>query len=474
MTMTRVRFAPSPTGELHVGNARTALFNWLFARKHQGVMVLRIEDTDRDRSSTLFEEHLMADLRWLGLEWDEGPDRGGAYGPYRQSERLPLYERYQRQLEAQGLIYPCFCTEEELEEERALLLARRLTPRYMGKCRNLSPQEREQLEAQGRMPAWRFKVPPGAIHFQDLIRGPMQFLGETIGDFIIIRKNGTPAYNFACVVDDHLMGISHVIRGEDHLTNTASQILLYRALDFDIPLFAHHALILGRDRAKLSKRHGAVTVEQYRSRGILPEAFVNYLALLGSSLAGDGEFCPPEELVERFSLEKAGKSGAIFDEDKLLWLNTLYLRRAPAETVARHLRAMTGTNDLDEERLRLVLEVVRGNISTLNDVLHYLQLLDDRTFTLSAEVQRILAAPEARNVIRQAVEEIRALDGNVEGRRLFSLVYGKLKEKTGRSAKEILMPLRLALTGESSGPELDRLFTFLGRESVLKRLTQVL
>lgn len=472
MTRPRVRFAPSPTGELHVGNARTALFNWLFARKHHGSMILRIEDTDRDRSSLLYEEHIISDLSWLGLEWDEGPDRGGPFGPYRQSERLPLYRRYREQLEERGLIYPCYCTEEELEEERALLLARRLTPRYMGKCRNLTPQDRETLESQGRVPAWRFKVPSGPIRFPDLIRGPMLFLGESIGDFIIVRKNGTPAYNFACVVDDHLMGITHVIRGEDHLTNTASQVLLYHAFDMVLPAFAHHALILGRDRTKLGKRHGSVSVREFRAQGILPEALINYLALLGSSLTGGGEYCPPDELITRFSLEKAGKSGAVFDEDKLRWLNTLYLRRASAETITLRLRAITGQREIDEERLKRLLEVVRGNVSTLNDVIHYLTLFDDNTYELSEETRKIVAEPGARQVILAAIEEIQALDGVTDGKRLFSDVYVKLQEKTGKRGKEILMPLRVALTGETSGPELDRLFGFLGRESILRRLEQ--
>lgn len=289
---TRVRFAPSPTGELHVGNARTALFNWMFARHEGGRFILRIEDTDESRSDSAYQTSLLEDLKWLGLTWDEGPDIGGDYGPYRQSERLDLYEAHLKKLVDADLVYPCYCTEDELEEERQTLILAKRMPRYLGKCRNLGAGEREALAASGRKPSYRFKVPQTTIEFHDLIRGPMRFEGEAMGDFIIVRSNGMPAYNFAVVIDDHRMSVTHVIRGEDHLSNTALQIMLYRAFGFEEPTFAHHCLILGRDHAKLGKRHGSVSVGEFRRQGFLPEALVNYLGLLGSSLPGAGKFSP--------------------------------------------------------------------------------------------------------------------------------------------------------------------------------------
>ncbi|MDI6726923.1 MAG: glutamate--tRNA ligase, partial [Smithellaceae bacterium] len=277
----RVRFAPSPSGSLHVGNARTALFNWLFARRYGGVFILRIEDTDQERTRDIYIRDLLADLSWLGLDWDEGPGKEGAAGPYHQSQRTDFYTTHIEQLKGNNRVYPCYCTEEELEAERKVLQEKRMMPRYLGRCRELSGEERSRLEREGRKPAYRFRVNEGTAQFDDLIRGPMKFDCRGIGDFIIFRSNGIPAYNFAVVIDDHLMGITHVIRGEDHLSNTAAQILLYQALDFPPPVFAHHALIVGKDHAKLSKRHGATSVTEYRDKGYLPHALVNFLALLG-------------------------------------------------------------------------------------------------------------------------------------------------------------------------------------------------
>ena len=284
----RVRFAPSPTGDLHVGNARTALFNWMFARHHGGEFILRIEDTDSVRTSKDSERRILEDLAWLAIDCDEGPGRGGEKGPYHQSERLDLYDHYLTKLLRAGCVYPCYCTEEELEAERADLVFRKMMPRYMGKCRNLSDSDRKILADQGRQPSYRFRVATGWIEFKDLIRGAMKFEAAAMGDFIVVRSNGIPAYNFACVVDDHLMNVSHVIRGEDHLSNTALQLLIYQSLDFKPPLFAHHSLILGKDRSKLGKRHGSVAVREFRERGILPEVLLNYLSLLGGSF-GSGE-----------------------------------------------------------------------------------------------------------------------------------------------------------------------------------------
>ncbi len=508
-TPPRVRFAPSPTGDLHVGNARTALFNWLFARRYGGSLILRIEDTDQARTSRIYEENLLRDLAWLGIDWDEGPDRGGIYGPYRQSERLPLYARDLERLTAAGLVYPCYCTDEELEAERLSLLSRKLAPRYLGKCRQLTDADRRRRAEAGRPAAWRFRVPPGTIAFTDLIRGEMRFAGEALGDFIIVRANGIPAYNFAAVVDDHLMGITHVLRGEDHLSNTALQLLLYRSLGYEPPQFAHHALILGRDRAKLSKRHGSTAVREFREQGVLPMALLNYLALLGASLGEGREVVTMKELIEDFRLERAGKSGAIFDADKLRWLNGLYIRREPPAILAGHLRpfiAAAGYAAIEENRLQEILAAVRDNLESLADIGDYLRMFDDEAYELSAEARAIVAEPEAKETIANLLTLIAesAADNNGAGggnsRDRDDAAYAKgtgedaggagdndavtptfyrhlidrLSARTGRRGKRLFLPLRAAVTGRTKGPELDRCFAVLGRSSLRRRLERAL
>lgn len=474
-THPRVRFAPSPTGDLHVGNARTALFNWLFARHHEGTLVLRIEDTDQARTSTTFEDHLLKDLAWLGIDWDEGPEKGGLYGPYRQSERLSLYRDALNKLVEKGAVYPCYCTDEELEAERLSLTARKMMPRYMGKCRLLGEEDRNKLEAEGRRPAWRFKVPPGLIAFKDLIRGPVQFEGNAIGDFIIVRMNGIPAYNFACVIDDHRMEISHVIRGEDHLSNTALQLLLYQAMGFTPPHFGHHALILGKDRSKLSKRHGAVAVREFREHGILPEAMFNYLSLLGASLGEGREVCTREEIISRFSLDRAGKSGAVFDEDKLRWLNALYIHHADTASLLERLipfikAAGYGGSLPDDHRLLRIIAAVRDNLMTLADIGEYLELFDDDRYALSDEAAPLVTTDGAQKVL-QALDDV--MD-QMEDDAPYDRIMTAVKEKANVKGKELFMPIRAAVTGRIRGPELDKIFTVLEKASLKKRLRKVL
>ena len=471
----RVRFAPSPTGELHVGNARTALFNWLFARHHGGSLILRIEDTDQARTTKAFEDHLISDMNWLGIDWDEGPGKEGAFGPYHQSQRLSLYQDQLQRLIDGGWVYPCYCSDEELEEERQSLIARKMMPRYMGKCRSLNAEGRKKLEDQRRRPAWRFRVPPGLIAFKDLIRGPVHFEGSSIGDFIIVRGNGIPAYNFACVIDDHLMGITHVIRGEDHLSNTALQLLLYRALGFDAPLFAHHALILGKDRAKLSKRHGAVAVKEFREKGILPEVMINYLSLLGASLGEGKEVCGINEIVERFSLERASKSGAVFDEEKLRWLNALYIHHKDTSALVADLRPFIAKagytpEQIAEERLPAIVEAVRENLMTLADIGAYLDIFHDGRFHLSAEATRIVETPEARQVL-QALGESLESTGKDD---FYAKGIAAVREKTGFKGKAVFMPIRAAVTGMIHGPELEKVFSLVGIDAVRKRLQGIL
>ena len=472
----RVRFAPSPTGELHVGNARTALFNWLFARHHGGALILRIEDTDQSRSTKSFEENLLTDLNWLGIDWDEGPGKGGSCGPYHQSERFPIYDRYLQALIAADRVYPCYCTEEELEAERLALIAQKKMPRYMGKCRHLSAAERSELEARGRQPTWRFKVPAGLIAFKDLIRGAVHFTGSSIGDFIIVRGNGIPAYNFACVIDDHIMEISHVIRGEDHLSNTALQHLLYQALGLNPPRFAHHALILGKDRSKLSKRHGSVAVREFKEKGILPQVMINYLALLGASLGEGREICTASDLIGLFSLDRAGKSGAIFDEDKLRWLNAIYIHHMDKTALTAHLKPFIAAagidpSSTDEKRLVQIVEAIQENLMTLADIAEYLPIFDDERFGLSSEASRVLETEDARRVLQVLRKAL--FDTKDEETDLYGRVLATIKQETGLKGKALFMPLRAAVTGRIRGPELEKIFALLGKSSLEKRLDKI-
>ena len=469
----RVRFAPSPTGELHVGNARTALFNWMFARHHGGAFILRIEDTDESRSDLSYQISLLNDLNWLGLDWDEGPHKEGSYGPYRQSERLEIYKNHLQKLIDANLVYPCYCTEEELEEERQALILSKRMPRYMGKCRNLTADERKKREEDGIKPSFRFKVHPQTIEFEDLIRGAMKFEGESIGDFIIVRSNGMPAYNFAVVIDDHLMGITHVIRGEDHLSNTALQMMLYRAFGFAPPTFAHHCLILGKDRAKLSKRHGSVSVGEFRKQGILPEALINYLGLLGSSFTDGREVLSRDEMISGFALERASKSGAIFDEEKLHWLNAIYIRNCKTQDLIERLKPFLEQagyiiDNIDEKWLSEVIELVKNELTSLVEIGRHIDIFFDDKYKMTAEAKEILEKDTACKVVKVFVEYLKNAAGNPQ--EIYLAAIKDIKEKTGAKGKELFMPIRAAMTGKVHGPELDKVFGILGQEIALKRL----
>ena len=366
--MMRVRFAPSPTGQLHVGNARTALFNWLLAHGHDGTLILRIEDTDAERSTRESEAGILEDLRWLGLDWDEGPDVGGPHGPYRQSERLHLYASYANELIASDHAYYCFCPPSKLEADRKADLAAGRPPKYHGTCRELSLEAARARIETGERPVIRFKVPPSTeVSFNDAVRGEVTFNTEVIGDPVLVRSDGRPAYNFAVVIDDALMEVTHVIRGEDHISNTPRQLLLYRALGFTPPQFAHLALVMGPDHTPLSKRHGATSVAEFRLRGYLPEALVNYLALIGwspgasaSDPGTNDELLPVAELARRFAIEDVGHAAGIFDVEKLSWMNRHYMKvAAPGRIAAESMRYFLAPGLRPEEdrcraRIRLV------------------------------------------------------------------------------------------------------------------------
>ena len=472
----RVRFAPSPTGKLHVGNARTALFNWLLARGNGGTFVLRIEDTDVERSTPESEATIIADIRWLGLDWDEGPDTGGPHGPYRQSERADLYASYAQQLIDGGHAYYCFCSKEQLDADRADAVASGRPARYAGTCRRLSKGQAEARKAAGEKPAIRFRVRDNhEVRFDDAVRGEVRFHTDVIGDPIIVRAEGTPAYNFAVVIDDALMGITQVIRGEDHISNTPRQILLYEALGFTPPAFAHLALVMGPDHTPLSKRHGATSVGEFRSKGYLPEALVNYLALIGWSPGNDEELLPLEEMARRFSLADVVLSAGVFDEEKLAWVNRHYLKLAePARLVELSLphfaeAGLVLTPDAAGlEYLASVMPIASGSVDRLNQVPGRLAVL----FGFSAEaaladeaMRAEMSTPEAVAVVRALAEELAAaprLD-----RERFRAAANAVKARAGQKGKGLFHPIRIALTGRAEGPELDLVVPAIDRGAEL-------
>src|SRR5476649_201308 len=413
----RVRFAPSPTGQLHVGNARTALFNWLLARGSGATFILRIEDTDAERSTRESEAAIVRDLRWLGLDWDEGPDIGGAHGPYRQSERLHLYQSYAKELLAANAAYHCFCSMAQLDAERQEALAAGRPAQYAGTCRRLSREQAETRIAAGERPAIRFRIPEERdVVFTDVVRGDVRFQTDVIGDPVIVRADGHPAYNFAVVVDDALMEVTHVIRGEDHISNTPRQILLYEALGFAPPAFAHLAMVLGPDHSPLSKRHGATSVAEFRSKGYLPEALVNYLALVGWSPGHGDELLPIEELARRFSLEAVGHSAGVFDEEKLAWANRHYLKIADASRLAE--LSLPYFNEAavrlapDERGLAFLaaaMAMASSSVDRLNQVPARLALLfefDPARALADPYVLGEMRTPGARAVVEALAEEL--------------------------------------------------------------------
>ncbi len=486
----RVRFAPSPTGHLHVGNARTALFNWLFARGSRGTFILRIEDTDVERSTTSSESMIYEDLAWLGLDWDEGPLKGGPCGPYRQSERKAAYAAAAKGLMERGGAYRCFCTEEALDAERESQRDAGLAPRYGGRCRTL-PEDEASRRAASEPHALRFRVPEtGSVIVEDLIRGRVEFPAGQIGDPVIVRAGGTPTYNFAVVVDDTDMRITHVIRGEDHLSNTPRQILIYQALGATPPRFAHLSLVMGEDGGPLSKRHGASSIADFRDRGFLPEALVNYLALLGWAHPEGREVLRLEEIVSAFSLRRVGHSAAMFDMKKLSWLNAHYLRaKTPGQLAGAcrgrlvaagfmHERPVDGPC---EEWIGRALHVYSGQMETLADAV-------PATGSLFRFEEHISGSPSAAKAIDALAAEKTALDvvsrfaEKVEarqppllaGRELFREVAVEVGRELGLKGRALYHPIRVAVTGVDEGPELDRVVPLIDEGSLLDMPVRIL
>lgn len=469
----RVRFAPSPTGYLHIGNARTALLNWLFVRHHHGEFILRIEDTDQERSTLESEEIILNSLRWLGIDWDEGPGAGGDSGPYRQSERLEIYRGYTQRLLEEKKAYKCYCLPEELEKMRKNFLAQGKMPKYDGRCLELTEKDREKLEGEGKKPSIRFRVNEGRVVVNDVLRGKVAFDSEVIGDFIIVRSDGTAAYNYAVVIDDFSMKISHVIRGEDHLSNTPRQILIYHALNFPLPRFFHHSLILGPDRTKLSKRHGVTSVEQFKMNGFLSNALVNYLAFLGGALGEGEEILSPEEIINKFSLEEVGKSAAIFDPEKLTWINKAHIKKLGLSELTTLLipfieEAGYDVRSRNREWLTRAVDATRERIKTLSRIKEEMGIFFQENLDFEPEAIEILRNDgvfELLEILKQEINLKQEITGDS-----YREMISAIKKRTKLKGKGLFMPIRAVLTGKTRGPDMEKIFPVLGKKLILKRL----
>lgn len=477
MSEVRVRFAPSPTGYLHIGGARTALFNWLFARKMGGKLILRIEDTDTERLKEDSVSQILTSLKWLGLNWDEGPEVGGEYGPYYQSERQEIYLQYAKQLLKEGKAYYCFCTAEDLEKARELQRQAKQPFRYAGTCREMSVEEAERRIAAGEKYSVRIKIPKeGTITVPDLIHGDVTFNLNQFDDFVIVKSNGMPTYNFAVVIDDHLMGMTHVLRAEEHLSNTPKQLLIYEALGFEPPKFGHMPMILAPDRSKLSKRHGATSVEEFRDQGYLAEAIVNYLTLLGWGPGDEREIFSLEETVKLFELEQMSKKAAVYDTKKLTWMNGQYLSELPLEKIlpaAEEFFLKAGLVDKNwlaenKEYFTQLVDTVRVRVKTLQEVVdasvyffHDVEAYDEKGVTKHFTAENI-------PVLEKCID---ALEADSE----FSLasteqIYNQLAEEIGISLGKLIHPTRLALTGRTVSPGMFDVMVLLGKERTVARL----
>ncbi|MBI4303077.1 MAG: glutamate--tRNA ligase [Chloroflexi bacterium] len=473
----RVRYAPSPTGLPHVGNIRTALFNWLFARHHGGTFIVRIEDTDVARRVEGAVEAILDSLRWLGLDWDEGPEAGGNCGPYFQSQRLDLYRQAAERLVIEGNAYRCYCSPQRLEEMRAEQVHRKQPPGYDRRCRNLSGEERHGLEKQGIVPVIRFKVPTeGETRFNDLIRGEVVFANTTLDDFVLIKSDGYPTYHMANIVDDHEMRISHVLRADEWLASTPRHMLLYAAVGYQPPLFAHLPMILGPDRSKLSKRHGATALTEYRDAGYLPQAMMNFLALLGWSLDDHTELFSREELIKHFSLERIGKTGAIFNIDKLKWINGVYIRTLNKKQLVDQVIPFLERDlppaikrPLDKEHLAAIMPLIQERLATLEDAaalcdFFFLEMPDYDPRLLPGKKLDEETAGKALSAALEHLEDLPFDHDSLEKD------FRALAETLGLKTGDFFGLIRVATTGRTAAPPLFQTMVVLGKEKCLKRI----
>ncbi len=474
----RVRFAPSPTGYLHIGGARTALFNWLLAKKNNGVFILRIEDTDRERYVEGSVEQILDSLKWLGIEWAEGPDCGGKFGPYFQSQRLDIYQKYARQLIEQGNAYYCFCSAERLDKMRAEQKEKGLPTQYDRKCRNLNASEiNEKLNA--KLPyVIRMKAPlEGAITFYDLIREEVTIPYDNVDDQVLLKSDGFPTYHLANVVDDHLMQITNVIRGEEWLMSTPKHLLLYSFFGWLPPQFAHLPLLLNTDRSKLSKRLGDVAVSDYKNKGFLPEAVLNFIALLGWNPGDDRELFSKNELIELFDLDRCGKSGSVFDIAKLKWMNGMYIRELkrnnPAELTEYYKKFLVANSYITEnysiQKLNCIVNLTADKIETINDIANFTDLLFNDNFKFHSDEEINISKTENYAKLKNALIESFQSVNDLNESNLMPLIKN-IQNITGIKGKELYKILRILISGQSEGPDLATLFLFLNRDGILKRL----
>ena len=479
----RVRFAPSPTGYLHIGGARTALFNWLYARHYNGTFVLRIEDTDQVRSTEEAVNVILEGMKWLGLDWDEGPRKGGEYGPYYQMQRLHLYQEYTEKLLKDKKAYRCYCTREELAESREKQVRENKSLKYDRHCLNLSEDEREKYEAEARKPVIRLKIPAKKIVFDDLLRGELVFDGELLSDFVIMKSDGIPTYNYAVVIDDALMKITDVMRGDDHISNTPKQILIYEALGFDIPKFAHIPMIMGQDHARLSKRHGATSVMEYKKMGYIPEAVVNYIAHLGWSSGDEKEIFSKKELINEFTLDKISKHAAVFSMEKLNWFNSEYLKNMSIDSLTKMLLPfLKEANYIENEKslspvknkyIKEVVKLMQGRIKNFSQFIDYADYFFVDKIDIEPQAFDSVLNKEGVSGILQALKEkLSALkywnEENIEN--AVREIASSLQIKGG----QIIHPTRVALSGKKVGPGLFEIMVVLCKEKTVKRLKEAI
>ena len=473
----RVRIAPSPSGNLHIGTARTALFNYLFAKKNKGKFVLRIEDTDLERSNAEYTQNIYDSLKALGLNWDEGPDVGGEYGPYQQSERFDIYPKYVQKLIDAGFAYECFCTQEELEAEKEDAIKNKKAYIYSEKCRNLTKEQREEFIKQGRKPVVRFAVPKNReIIFHDLVKGELKFDSNLIGDFVIQKSNNTPTYNFAVVIDDMEMKISHIIRGEDHISNTAKQILIYEALGAEVPKFGHLGMILATDRSKLSKRHGATAVSDFVKQGYLSEALVNFVALLGWTPSDGEEIKSLNEIAEDFDITKISSSNSVFEYDKLNWMNGQYIKKMDikklTEKIKPYLEQNYDLSELTQAQLEHMVEVTREPLTVLADIVKDVPFFFGKDVDFEDKVKEdVLNTEVSQKVLKKVVEDAQTWDfNNLEDlHEKLGDIRAFFKEQ-GIKPKETMWAIRAAITGRTHGADISAVMNIIGKDKFIYRV----
>ena len=477
----RVRYAPSPTGLPHVGNIRTALFNWLFARHSGGSFIVRIEDTDVNRKVEGAVEAILDGLRWLGIDWDEGPEVGGEYGPYFQSQRLDIYQKAAQLLVTEGHAYPCYCSAQRLEQMRAEQARRKQPPGYDRRCRNLSQEERAKFEVQGIIPVIRFKIPPeGQTRFNDLIKGEVVFDNSTLDDFVLLKSDGYPTYHLANVADDHLMKITHVLRADEWLSSTPRHMLLYNALGYEPPLFAHLPMILGTDRSKLSKRHGATAITEYRDLGYLPQAMMNFLALLGWALDDHTELFTKEELIRHFSIERISKTSAIFNLDKLNWMNGVYIRKLSTDELTDLLMPFLNRGlpqsvkrPLSREYVKQIAPLIQERLTALGEAveLYDFFFVDELDYNVDLLLGKKLTKEDAARGLEAALERLQALPFDAQS---LEGALRPLATELGFKTGDFFGLLRVAVTGRTAAPPLFQTMASLGKERCLKRIQAAL